>query len=685
MDLPHDHIRSPHIGKLRSIPLMIAAVIIAFFSVSCGDAEPSRQHDGGRIAISRWIPDGRGDIRAASLKGTWLFRRGDDPSYRDSGLDDSGWEPIEVPLNWFRLPPGRKHHGYGWYRLHIAMPEMPGTLVPGIELGWIDDADEVYCNGRLIGRTGLFPGDLGYGAGRHSYDRTRIYPVPRDLFRPGSDTVLAVRVHSMDYDTAGIYMGDQRIGSYRSLVDRFHLTENIIIVMSALYLIVALYHAFLFFRRPRTFENLFFALFTASVGLVTLLRSQTKYFIIDNFAVLKFTEYCAEAVLIGLFLHFLVYYFEERFYNRASIAFDALIGGSLVYLSLSYPDVTRYFYLSDYVTYWIYLAAMLYSLWYLFRQRKRNDARIMLGAFIIVAATVAADILIGMTDVSVPWMAHYGFLAFILAIAGALGDRFVNLYNGAVRAARERSELIAIQQELRIAREIQLSILPEKTPDVPGLAIAARYIPMGAVGGDFYDFQVIPDGSGLGVLIADVTGHGVPASLIASMMKVAFSFQRERLADPALLMKNLNSMFYDKIRNNYITAGYVMVDRERMTLRHASAGHLPVLHCSGAGERVDELKPRGILLGMNPSAEYVTQTRAISRGDRIVIFTDGIVEAASVSGELFGDRRFLDLIHETGGLGLEEFADRIISEVNGFIPAGREPQDDITLVVIDVK
>ncbi len=150
-------------------------------------------------------------------------------------------------------------------------------------------------------------------------------------------------------------------------------------------------------------------------------------------------------------------------------------------------------------------------------------------------------------------------------------------------------------------------------------------------------------------------------------------------------MKNLNAMFHDKINNNYITAGYLMVDRGRMTLRHASAGHLPALHISRAGRLISEMKPKGILLGMEPDAAYRTESRALARGDRVVIFTDGIIEAASAAGELFGEKLFYRLIHDTMEMGPEDFADRVITEIKGFIPPGDEPQDDITLVVIDVE
>src|SRR5215472_5789200 len=143
-----------------------------------------------------------------------------------------------------------------------------------------------------------------------------------------------------------------------------------------------------------------------------------------------------------------------------------------------------------------------------------------------------------------------------------------------LRETREKlaQQLLTIQKELETARLIQQSILPETVPRIDGLDIAARYVPMAAVAGDFYDFIVV-DNKHIGILIADVSGHGMPAALIASMLKIAFAAQAGCAADPAQVLNGLNRVLCGKFQQHYVTAAYVYVDMERRTLSYGGAGH----------------------------------------------------------------------------------------------------------------
>src|SRR5215813_5754815 len=120
-------------------------------------------------------------------------------------------------------------------------------------------------------------------------------------------------------------------------------------------------------------------------------------------------------------------------------------------------------------------------------------------------------------------------------------------------------QLVAINSELEMARQIQLSILPRQTPQLPGLAIEARYLPMSSVAGDFYDFLMI-DEKHLGILIADVSGHGLPSALIASILQTAFAAQGPNASDPARVLSGLNKALSGKFRSDYVTAAYLFVD-----------------------------------------------------------------------------------------------------------------------------
>src|SRR6201994_2411798 len=173
-----------------------------------------------------------------------------------------------------------------------------------------------------------------------------------------------------------------------------------------------------------------------------------------------------------------------------------------------------------------------------------------------------------------------------------------------LRGIREQlaQQLLTIQKELETARQIQLSILPSAVPKMEGLDIAARYIPMTSVAGDFYDFIVV-DEKHIGILVADVSGHGMPAALIASMLKIALSSQVGHAADPAKVLLGLNETLCGKFQHHFVTAAYVFIDMEGGTLTYAGAGHPPLLLWGGP-DGVRSVEENGLFLGKFSFATY---------------------------------------------------------------------------------
>ena len=169
---------------------------------------------------------------------------------------------------------------------------------------------------------------------------------------------------------------------------------------------------------------------------------------------------------------------------------------------------------------------------------------------------------------------------------------------------RSEAELAAVQRELETARQIQASLLPRALPQATGLDLAARYIPMTAVAGDLYDIVSLGPAQ-VGILVADVAGHGVPAALVASMVKLAFSTQAEHAGDPARVMGAMNRILCRHVEGTFVTAIYAVVDTERGAITFANAGHPPLL-VRRAGGIVDEGHGHGLMLGFLPEAQYVT-------------------------------------------------------------------------------
>ena len=303
-------------------------------------------------------------------------------------------------------------------------------------------------------------------------------------------------------------------------------------------------------------------------------------------------------------------------------------------------------------------------------------------SFLVLALFVLAENLRGLG--LLPWPAGIEPLGFLLFFAGL----------GSIVARRvfvNETRLAAVRRELETARRIQTSILPRELPRLPGLDLAVRYLPAEDVAGDFYDFLPGP-GRSLGVLVADVSGHGVPAALIASMLKVATAAQAEHAASPARVLTGINRIFHGRLDRQFITAVYLFVDLAAGRLTWANAGHPPPLLESAAGTpgipeipEITELGPTGTVLGRLSQAAYTEASLPFSPGDRVIVFTDGIPEApARTGGELFGDERLLAFLTEHRGQAPEALAAALLERLASWsgVAAGDGQADDVTLVVL---
>ncbi len=262
----------------------------------------------------------------------------------------------------------------------------------------------------------------------------------------------------------------------------------------------------------------------------------------------------------------------------------------------------------------------------------------------------------------------------------------VKSYISLKRAVREQTEYIAVKQELDIARKIQLAILPHKLPVAPGLSISARYEPMREIGGDFYDF-LQPDEKRLGVLVADVTGHGVPAALISSMVKVSYYMSAEQMENPAALLQKMNSTLIDHIYGRYITAFYAYIDLHKMKLVFSSAAHWPMyLHNRESGE-FRELYVKGKLVGLVREAQYKNVEVDIKKGDRLVLFSDGIIEERNAGKERICEAEIKEIVTGNTSVGPEKVIDEIFRFIYGWSGGYSENglEDDATMVIIDIN
>jgi serine phosphatase RsbU (regulator of sigma subunit) len=257
------------------------------------------------------------------------------------------------------------------------------------------------------------------------------------------------------------------------------------------------------------------------------------------------------------------------------------------------------------------------------------------------------------------------------------------------RQAQERER---IEQELRVARLIQQTLLPKEVPDLEGYKLAAYYQPAREVGGDFYDFLKLDD-EHLGLVVGDVTDKGVPAAIVMATTRTMLRASAQRLDSPGEVLKRVNDVIVRDIPPNmFITCLYAILNLESGLLRYANAGHdLPYRRRSrrrsssksnNGGGGAEELRARGMPLGLLPGMSYEEKEIVLDRGDSVLFYSDGLVEAHDPHRQMFGFPRLQGLVgaHRSDGPAMVNF---LLSELARFTGEEWEQEDDITLVTLD--
>ena len=270
---------------------------------------------------------------------------------------------------------------------------------------------------------------------------------------------------------------------------------------------------------------------------------------------------------------------------------------------------------------------------------------------------------------------------------GELAESFNVMARDIQQLLRESAEKQRLEEELRIARQIQMSLLPQDTVSLPGLRIAALCLPAAEVGGDYYDLLPLSD-TRLAVLVADVSGKGTSAALYMAELK-GLVLSLSRIHDsPARLLAEANRILSANMDSrSFITMTYAVFDTEVRRIRFARAGHNPIIHLETKTGRTRVLAPPGLGLGLDagPRFEAVLEEAEtpLRGGDVFVFFTDGLSEAMNERAELFGERRLRDLIERSESLGTEQMKDAILSGIRAFVGEAA-PHDDMTLIVLKV-
>lgn len=247
------------------------------------------------------------------------------------------------------------------------------------------------------------------------------------------------------------------------------------------------------------------------------------------------------------------------------------------------------------------------------------------------------------------------------------------------RELRERND--AIEGELEIARMIQAKLLPSQTPDFEGMKVFAQCISMDKVGGDFYDYY--ETGRGIRFIIADVSGHGVSSAFLALITRNALASPTRRDESEEAVLHRLNSVVHrHAVLSHFVTASVCTVDLNNMELSISNAGHFPLLLCR-KDEECHELYVKGRPLGWNENVQVSSMRTEIRKGDRIIMYTDGIIESLDQDKNLFGVERLKQAAVTSSHMPPLEAAGDIIRQAENFSGSDK-PEDDMSIVIIDI-
>ncbi len=240
-----------------------------------------------------------------------------------------------------------------------------------------------------------------------------------------------------------------------------------------------------------------------------------------------------------------------------------------------------------------------------------------------------------------------------------------------------------LDHELAIAEELQANLLPKRMPQIPGYDISSYYRPSREVGGDYYDFIDI-DGDHLGIVVADVSGKGIPGSIVMTETRALLKSEAVRTLSPAETLLRVNSVLYNDIkRGMFVSMFYAVLQIQKSVLTCVSAGHNPMVLWRKASNTCHLVNTNGLALGIDKGPLFARtlkeQKVSLFKGDRFVLYTDGVTESMNANREQFGQNRFYLRVKQSGEKSSSEFLSSLVTEVEAH--QGNAPQhDDITIV-----
>jgi len=602
-----------------------------------------------------------------ALAGPWKFHIGDDARWADPNFDDSGWEVVDLAAEKGSIDPamgfegfspgwtGKGHPGYAgyaWYRMRIRVTgaDQPLSLLAPTD---VDDSYQLFVNGRFVGEFGSFAGSVP----TIYYSRPLKFAIPADVLQrsPNGTMLIAFRFYMAPRTLLQITPGGMHappiFGFASAITAAYHVAweeqfraVSSILANSAMYLVFCVLILMLYFfdRAEKILLWPISASFASAVGLAILFFSLTTQWMsaLQQAVVLS----ALPPIAIGLWLVTWLVYFglaANKWLRNMIVALMLWFGstGLIFQLLLLRGTVSHRVFAANTINQfagsaaaWAFAIAIGYLGW---RRPNRERPALFLALFFFVLPTL--DPVLRVLHLRATWfpsgipvvLSTFTDIALLICFSVVLLGHF--------RSSQRRQQ--AMEQDVKQAREVQQVLIPEKLPQVAGLTIESEYRPAREVGGDF--FQIVPhatDGSVL-IVVGDVTGKGLQAGMLVALIVGATRAEAAHSNDPLTALNALNQRLCGRGEAHATGLALRVASDGSATL--ANAGHLPP-YLNGK-----ELPMEGALpLGMSPTAKFSLMHFHLAPGDRLLLMSDGVVEAQDKNGQLFGFDRVNQLLQQ---------------------------------------
>lgn len=604
------------------------------------------------------------DRAPVSLRGFWEF---------SDGLNK---RLLRVDKEW-RLQ-GIEKLATARFSISVGIPRELKNGDFGLILPPVSAAMKIFLNEKLVAEKGIVDARFRYP--QNSSEAFSWYPIKLESLGSPDRQTLTLEITGFQ-EGGGVY-GNAHIyfGGIEEIKNKYNFIFLTTAFIAAAIFMIGVFHFALVPDRNYRRANLHYVLLSLAMSCHVLGMNGLGYHLLNNF------------VFNAALIHIIV----------AAFPF-ALIGFSLRYFQLKYPLIRRLAYIYGGVmavvliacavipdiipTYLRYglpfgVGVMALSLSFaVFAAVKGVASRIqgaplVLTGFLVYGGAVLNDVLFYFSYATSVKLADGGFLFAVICIALALAQRLQ-------RSTQEKNELRDWQKELNLAAQIQRLALPGHTVNSPHLQIRTLFKPMKIIGGDFYAFhEVSPDVTG--ILIADVSGHGIAAALLVNTINTVFMQQRQVAHDPAALMRNMNVALFPHLREQFITAAYCLIDCRAGKIRIAQAGHPPIYLLRKGEPTLQRAKPKGRFFGFEEHLQFETAEFDLKDFRRIFLYSDGVIEAGAVTESPYSVTRLEDFLVASAENSAEGLLVGLERDIFQHTRTAMNTDDDSSCVVVDL-